>query len=500
VANGEALLSKHDDYEDVLKWALERVSCKREPILRRRRYSDGQQPRTWLTKKVRKMFDQKLQQSMIENWIELVVEAPLSRTRVTRIVGDSDMVTTAAQEMWKQNKMPRRQVELWRKVYRDGEAFAVRWHEDEPTGFESISTPDALTIAWPDEEDLLPDGTPEYFARVWIDRKENIFRATIYYDTDVVRFIGPAPRDSQNALPGFREFQIDPEEPGGPHGFKRPPGQRFALREDGKSRIDTCIPPQDKINKLVMNKMVNAEFNAFAQLIALTNQPIEDGDLERSPDKVLSMSAGDGGPDGWKASLFETTPTILANYDDSIAQERHKLFAMATLPKHLEINPGTPPSGDAVEADEGPFTEMVGNNSDILGDQLAELFELDDLEVTVEWRNPKNVSETEQAATVTSMKAAGVPLDIALKRYADWTDEEVEELQNAPLTPQALMGHLGQLGQAAALGAIGPDQHTALANHFISRAAVAMPGQAPDGGPAPSPQPPPGSPAAAGKR
>jgi len=85
---------------------------------------------------------------------------------------------------------------------------------------------------------------------------------------------------------------------------------------------------------------------------------------------------------------------------------------------------------------------------------------------------------------------AGMPLEAALKHYADWTDEEIKLMQDAeaakPATPGDLMKNLQGLGSAAALGAVRPDHAQAVAAKMLG---VAAPARTRDSGTPGAPQP-----------
>jgi hypothetical protein len=465
VATPQSLETAHPNWQDLLKWAIDDLRSKTPAIERHRRYYKGDHPRVWLTTKLRTMFRDMVDQ-MSENWCKLVIDAALMRIRITGWAGDKETQADAFSKLWEENNLEVDQIDLWRRVRRDGEAYTISWHED--GGDESITIVDPTTVAWPCDQTSRSDA--EYVVRLWMDRMEGRWRGTLYFEDDVIRVVGPKRSAGDATHPEALAFSIDPDDPGGPHGFPSCPVIRWSMEDRPCSVLESVEPIQDKINKLEANKMVAAEFGAFQQRIYLTEQNIEDGDVDQRPDQAIVIHPG--AADGRPTQVIQTTATELRNYDDSIKSEIDKLFSVAMIPRHLNAGQGgRPASGDAAEADEGPFTEMITQFQEVMGACAGELAELYNLEVAPIWRNPVPRPDGQKAVTVTAFKTAGVPLEIVLKKYADWTDEEIEELQNDPAYQQGqLAATLGSLGNAAALGAVDPADAAAASRTALEKA------------------------------
>jgi SPP1 Gp6-like portal protein len=438
---------------DHLKIALKDLETKVPELDLQWRYYDGDHPRIWMTESMRDMFDNSLAENMSENWCEPAVEAVVRRLGVDGWVaegsssdtedsglaapqpteGNNTIHVRAAENVFSENDMELDQKELYRQVRAVGESFLFVWKDDEREFGLDWSINDARNVWWPKNTHR---NDPTRVVKVWMDDDEGYWRATIYYRLAVVRLVGPKINEQQS-IPQVRYFVLDPEDPGGLHGFEKVPVVRFAIQRRRKGVLSTIKHVQDKINKLVANKLVAAEFNAFGKTAILTRQMIDDDVLRFRPNMATVLDPG-GGDDGAPTSIWESTPLELLNYDQSIGTEIDKLFTLAGLPGHMQVKSTREvPSGAAYEADEGPFVEMCKDYQDAFTACWKDVLELCDIEAEPTWKNPRIRSETEESTTVKTFKDAGMPLALALKYYASgWDDERLRELEEAPLSPQ----------------------------------------------------------------
>jgi hypothetical protein len=95
----------------------------------------------------------------------------------------------------------------------------------------------------------------------------------------------------------------------------------------------------------------------------------------------------------------------------------------------MRVNPGSPPSGDAIKADEGPFVEAIKDLQNQLGETLVEAMGLLGIEAEPIWRDPTVTNELTQAQTVQTFVDSGMPVGPLMERYAGWANDEVTEAQ-----------------------------------------------------------------------
>ena len=464
-------------WRDHLKVALDDLRVKVIEIDLDWKYYDGIHPRFWLTDTLAETFDNELAENMSENWVPKVVEAPVKRLAVmgwqapdknvdknvdtmgadgeptqTKIgQSDNSLLTTAAENVFTDNDLELEQKEIYRQVRAVGESYAFLWKDDEKEFGIDITINDARNVWWPKDAKR---NDPDRVVKLWMSEEEGIWRATCYYRYAVVRLVGPKINQAKS-VPELRWFAVDEKDPGGAHGFEKVPVIRFAMQRRRVGVIATVRHNQDKINKLVANKMVTAEFNAWGKTILMTEQEIEDGDLRPRPDRFLKLHPGSSEDGSVPTSIWESSPADLANYDTSIATEIDKLFTMADLPGHMQVKSTREvPSGAAYEADEGPFVEMLNDMQRMLGASWTDLMEMCDVaDVKPQWENPAVRSDSDEATTVKTFVEAEVPVRLALKKYAGWTEEELTELDNQPLSAK----EQSNLAMAQMISGVGPD-------------------------------------------
>lgn len=436
-----------DDYDwpTHLKMALESLSKKVPAIDRVWRYYDGEHPRVWLTDSIREQLDDQLVTEMAENYCDVAVDAPIKRLGVTGFTNpdDNSIEVEAAKNIWDDNDLKLMQRDVYKEARAVGESFVFGWRDAEKESGIDATLVDSRQVWWPDDAHRTK---PIRVVRVWADNEEGVWRATCYYKYVVVRLVGPKVKSIIECLPQARYFSVDTDDPGGEHGFDEVPVIRFALERRRRSVIDQIRTIQDKINKLSANLLVSAEFNASRKLAILTQQTINDDDLRFRPNRALVLDPGSAEDGSAATSIWEGSATELRNYSDEIDKLIDKLFTKATLPGHLKIQSGkTLPSGVAYEADEGPFVESIGDMQDSFGESWRDFYELVlGIDVKPQWRNPQVKSDVDEITNVKTAVDAGVPLTLALKKYAGWTDDELDELEDAPLSAKE------QLSMAAA--------------------------------------------------
>lgn len=473
-APGNSFNPNDYDWGRHLKVALEDLKVKKLDIDRAWQYYDGEHPKVWLTDAIKDKLDDTLITNMAENWCDVAIDAPVRRLLVEGFVDrgskseevkNNGIMADAAKNVWEDNDLRLGQKDVYKDVGVAGESFAFVWKADEPVeegGKESgidITLKDARNVWWPKD---CHRADPTRVVLVWADEEEGVWRATCYYKYVVVRLVGPKLKDAGaiEVMPQARYFVVDSDDPGGEHGFDKVPVIRFSLESKRRSHINRIRTFQDKINKLAANLLVTAEFNAWRKMAILTEQVVDDDTLRMRPNRIAVLDPGGGDNGAAPTSIWEGSATELSNFSDEQDRLIDKIFTKSNLPGHLKVSSGkTLPSGAAYEADEGPFTEYLKDCQDSFGESWHDMFELClGLDTECQWRDPHVKSEVDSATTVKTMVDAGVPISLALKYYAGWTDDQIKELQDAPLSPkeQLAMAASQALAEGGGMGEENP--------------------------------------------
>lgn len=453
------------EWEKHLKIALAALPEKQRRIDRYWRYYEGDHPRVWLNDRFRDMF-KSLTDEFIENWCEPVINKPLDRLEVTGWLPitegtepDKELKNTidpdAMVQILEDNDLEIGQSDLYRHVRVAGESYLIVWPTENPkkkSGFD-VTINDARWVHWPNDKHR---SDPEYCVLLFVEDHPETgaphWNATVYYSEVVVRLIGP--KVTPNVLPSsVRYFEPNPVDAGGPHGFDKVPVIRFSPEKDAKSALKVVIPLQDQINKLKANKMVAAEWQAFPLLAVLTEQTIDERMLQSRPNRMLHLHPGGGEDGAAPTSLWQSAPADLTNFDDTIEKEIQKIFTLTGLPRHILVDNNAPISGDGIEADEGPFTELLKNIHRSFGGSWSDLADLCGLNVKPQWRSVDVRSDKSESETVSTFTAAGVKLPEALIKYAGWSQQEVDDMVQRDPTIDEAASVIRIVGNSVALGA-----------------------------------------------
>lgn len=479
----------------VIGYALTQLRNKRARQRLLWRYYDGDHPQLWMTEKLRQTFGPAFEGSLQENYCELVVESVVGRLDVT---GWGDKAPAAAgatpvegqtgtagdtapdagaggmtepqrmAEVWEANHLDLEQEELYRKARVAGEAYLIVWPRYDERGQQA--TTDAGTPLWDvavNDSQLVHlevggnRGQRLWAAKVWVDTTAPggpAWRANVYYDDELVRMRMPSGKGGSGGLQSMPakadRFELDTDDPGGPNPLGAVPVFRFSRHRACRSALTIAVPVQDKINKLAANKMVAAEFAAWRQRVLLTAQDVPDSKLRPSPGGWLVLDPGGETEEGNapETKVVELEATELANYDNSKSSEVDALFTLCQLPRHLRINPGTPPSGDAVRADESPFISMVEAHQKAYGASWADVAQALGYNAVPTWRDATVANDEAEARTVEAYVRAMVPVDIALEYVAGWPEEKLTKLR-ARLKEEADALAASQAAQREAMAA-----------------------------------------------
>lgn len=386
-------------------------------------YMAGRQPKVWVTAKMRELF-QKLADSFSENYCGLAVKARLARLKVE---GWSGPDAAAAEEVWDRSGFKLRQKSWYRWALTHSRAYLV---PDTDADDRPILTALPATMCWaePDPNDWAGSA---WAGKAWTDGRH--WHAVIWDEAQVWSLTAPDPDAGKGARrrgrskPAGKSFMVDDGYPRA-HGFDKVPAiGAHPFGADGPPLIDDIAGIQDKINKLGSNKFVTAEFAAFVQRVFFTRQEVSPYDLRNSPDHAIIL---DPGEEGATARVQELTPSDITLYDQSKNAEVDALFTIATLPRHLRVNPGATPSGAAIRADEGPFVEDVESAQEELGQAIVAALALLGIDAEPVWKPVEVSNDLEAAQTVKSVVDSGVPWQYAVQRYLGWTEEDVRDAED----------------------------------------------------------------------
>lgn len=413
-----------EEIRELLQEALDALALKSQEIAVHRRYYSGDHPRVWMTKKLRKMFKNKLADQFMENWCELAVEAVVKELGVASFSGSGE---DQAKQIFEENHLDLEQTDLYRDQEVAGEGFLfASYGEDDSRDVDLV---DPAYVYWPPGSVRNDPEFVVYFVPSFSDKH---WRAYVYDRRMVTTYKGPKVQQwgEDVTLPSqAAAFAEDPEFGPYLHRFVKVPVVRFSDRR-GKpvSRLDSLEPVQDRINKLESQKMVAAESAAYEALLLLTKQDIRDGDLEIRAGQAQVLDPGNTSDGDAPTSVVQLTATPLENYDNSIEREILKFFTLASLPKHMFTGVASGVSGDTIEADRSEFLDMIKGKKRHIAASFSDLMDLFGLDVEPQFEMSGGGLPESVASTVKTYVDAGVPLEWVLKHVAKIDEKDLEEL------------------------------------------------------------------------
>lgn len=376
-------------------------------------YYIGQHPKVFLTPKLAETF-RAISDSLTENYMGLAVNARVQRLEVTGWDGGG---ATAAEQIWTDGTYPLRQDTFYRWGLVHGNAYLA------VADGAMQANPATLMYAHPDVDDW---SRTAWAGKCWNDG--NDWNAILWDEENVYRYVAKnrgRKRDQAGVRiqpPGGRDFALDSTER---HGFGQVPVVMVnPYGYLGAPLLDQISPIQDRINKITANKLVAAEFGAFRQRVFFTRQELSADAVKQSPDTAIVLDPGDSDA---QARVQEMTATDLANYDNAKNSEVDALFTIASLPRHMRVNPGTAPSGEAIKADEGPFTESLTDHQREFGQAYVQALNMLGIDAQPLWRDVVVNDERGSAEVVDKLVASGMPWSVLATKYLGWTPDEVAE-------------------------------------------------------------------------
>lgn len=371
-------------------------------------YFRGPHPSVFVTPKHRRVFQAYAERMGERNYCSLAVKARVARLQITGFDGPD---AEQAQAVWDQSRLAQRQDRWYRWALGYGRAWLVADVQqrtltpNKPTlvgALEDVDDPDQYRVA----------------GKYWTGRDEN-------GDTTARCVLWYADRSEEWTQTSGADWQLVAESP-------QPAGRVPVVCSDpfgdGPILLDTVAAGQDRVNRLGVSKMIAAEYAAFGAWVLFTRQAVDDGDLTLTPGEAAIL---DPGEEEWKAAVQQMAPTPLDNYDRSKDSEVDDLMTLALLPRHMRVNPGAPPSGKAITADEGPLIEDVEDHQRELGESLVEGLAMLDVDAEPIWKDPTPHDDADQATEFATLVAGGVPWQYAARQALGWDDEQVAAAERA---------------------------------------------------------------------
>jgi hypothetical protein len=400
-----------DNHQDAIQKTLEKTQS---PLLASRwAYFSGNHPKIFITPKLRETF-RGLADSLTENYCGLAITSRISRLEIQAWDGTG---ADSAQKIWDEGSFPQRQDVMYRWGLVHGATYLIV--------ADDTITANAANLAYAEPD---PD---DWMGVAWAGKaflEDDRWHVTLWDEDTIYRYVAndKGTIGKRKRVPSGTDFRPDEENPEEKHGYDKVPV--FPIHPYGymgAPLLDQISPIQDRINKITANKFVVAETSAFKQRVFFTRQQLDPYVVRQQPDHAIVLDPGDA--EG-QARVQEMTASDLSNYDNAKNAEVDALFTIASLPRHMRVNPGsTDASGEAIKADEGPFTESLHDHQREFGQAFQAALDLLGIEAEPVWRDVIVQNDLNNAQVVSQLVQAGVPWQIAAQKYLGFTPDEINE-------------------------------------------------------------------------
>lgn len=361
------------------------------------------------------------------NVMRLVVDATEERLNVTGFRFSDSAADGEAWRIWQANGMDSESQLNHRESLVKKRGYVIMWPSDDP------STPN-MTVE--DPQSVIVEYEPGNRRRraaalkTWQDDWTQTRFATLYLPGSIHKFV--------YASGSYGSARWVPREVGGEanpmvNPFGVVPVVAFPNRPDtygdGESELSDVTRSQDRINKIVFDRMMAAEFTAFKQRWATgvdiptdpeTGQPVEP--FEVAVQRLLLNENPEG-------RFGEFGQTDLAPYLDAAEQDLKFIASVTRTPPHYLNTSADRLSGESIKSAETGLVAKVKRKQRHFGEAWEEVMRLaftmigdrekaSYMSAETIWADPESRTESEHADAVGKLRQMlGIPLEAAWEEY-----------------------------------------------------------------------------------
>jgi hypothetical protein len=394
------------------------------------RYYDGDHPLVYANTKLRHVFEH-IDARWFENWTAVVVDSLLDRVQLTGFASEDEPAQQLLADLWDAQDGDAEAEAVAKAVAVTGEGFLIVERVDDD-GLRFIENPPHLCHVQYSEDD---PKTPQWAAKWWEEEESRpggqlayTTFLTLYYPDRQYHFSAHGRRGEIGAA-NFQPAD-PPETPADVPGILPVFHFRRSRRPGGE--LDSIVPLQDALNKLLADMMVAAEYGAFSQRYIIANADVSN--LKNGPNAVWNIPAGETEGQAHSVGQFDVTP--LDNFITGLDHLASRIAIITRTPKHYLLQAGADVSGEALLAMEAPLVRKAAKyraRLDVTWKQcaaylcglLGHQLNADDIECL--WEDEHTVQPYTEALIIKTLTEAGMPLTTVLRREG-WDEEDLDAL------------------------------------------------------------------------
>jgi hypothetical protein len=439
-------MALNDEIKALVKWALDefnRADGDGNGVLASYalwgRYYRGRQPLNINMERWRKTFGADIEPPS-ENLCGVCVDVQADLLKIEGFDGankDSDTIGAQTQEIWRRNRMQEWAGQIHKSNLIYSESFVVVWPEDEVSSEPVIYPNKPLNVVVKYDPEKL--GYIIQGAKTWVE--DGYTRLTIYTLDRIIRLrtrkkITEGTQLNANSFDLYDDDKVKPETA---NPYEKVPIFRFvngaAAGDTGLSEIEALRPPQDSLNRALVNTSVTGEFIAYPQKYAIGY------DILKDPETGAPINPFISGPNNiWinenkEGSFGQFAQGSLADY--VIEQNNHRM-AIARIsgvpPHYLNMDTGGWPSGESLKTASSRLTEKTKNRMESFGNTWEDIMRfcleikgIKDVEIEIKWTDPTpRLSELESWQAAQAELSAGGSAEKVLKDRG-YSEQDLEE-------------------------------------------------------------------------
>ncbi len=396
-------------------------------------YYDGDHPVVFSAQAIADLVPKFNLTHFVQNWCKLIIEAPLSRLRLSRfVIADDTKAETALNAFWKTSEMFLDADTVHESTLVTGEGYVFVWADEQPDGSIEVratwTLPQSAQVWYAGEDPSLI----ELGARMWTET-DGTGAIQILTPEDVTVFRTTKEMAEITEF-NFTDWIIDIDS-SGPHPFGIVPLFHFRLnRRTITGKMKQIYSVQDGINIEMSNMMLAGDFAATPQRYAVTDAGLSK--VRWKPGGILDFPMSDGASEN--TQIGEFSAANMSGFLDVIRQLVESMLTMTGTPRHFFEGSGTV-SGEALVALEAPLNRQVedkqaawgltwGKFGAFVGGLLTDR-EIAVEDVSVVWEEAKTVQPLHAAMTRKANVEAGIPLETLLRKEG-WSEAQLGQLED----------------------------------------------------------------------
>jgi hypothetical protein len=434
---------------DDIAYALDRLAAKQRRYKLYADYYEGTHRLAFATDAFRNAFGY-LFKEFCYNRCAAVVDAVSDRLTIDGWETDGEQdaeaspIEAKAAEIWRRNRMQKRQGEVHLEALRSGDAYLIVWPDEETS--DARMTPNCGSVMQVVYDSDYSEAVA-YAVKAWKEERgpnAGRWRVTVYEPEAISRYITTTKRQDMPKKYAHLIAYTDDEQPVTENPFGRVPVFHFATNAntgcDGISELADVIPLQDALNKSVMDGLIAAEFLGFPQRV-VTGLTLDNNPLTGLPEKpfdvamdrliVLTEVAAKWGQfDAADMGQFTNTQDA---FDIKIAR-------VSRVPVHWLNQTGNNfSSGEALKTAEGPLISKIKDRQVSFGDTWADAMQFAlEIEATAGdvsgvqplWTATQTRSELDELNAAVLKSSIGIP-PAQIWTEMGYTADEVKAFQQA---------------------------------------------------------------------